>query len=198
MNYRGAKNFILNKLQAELPAGLSYHGLHHTKDVLRIATSLCAAEGVKGRQVKLIKTAALLHDSGFVKNQHTGHEHQGCIIAKTVLPDFGYSEDDIEQICNMIMATKIPQSPDNISECILCDADLDYLGRPDFYKIARSLFEEMIRYHLINDEKTWNKLQVSFLSAHSYHTMTNRTLREPVKRAYLVELEKLVETYQNQ
>jgi uncharacterized protein len=195
MNYRGAKIFILNKLQAELPKGLSYHGLHHTKDVLRIATSLCAAEGVKGRQVKLIKTAALLHDAGFVKNQHSGHEHQGCIIAQNVLPQFGYTQNDIDQICKMIMSTKIPQSPDNLPECILCDADLDYLGRPDFYKIARSLFEEMLQYRLIGDESTWNRLQVSFLSAHSYHTDTNRRVREPVKRAYLVELENIVKGY---
>jgi uncharacterized protein len=193
MNYRGAKNFILNKLQAELPRGLSYHGLNHTKDVLRIATSLCAAEGVKGRQVKLIKTAALLHDAGFIKNQHSGHEHQGCLIASNVLPTFGYTPADIEEICKMIMSTKIPQSPDNLPECILCDADLDYLGRPDFYKIGRSLFEELTRYNLITDEKAWNRLQISFLSAHSYHTNTNRRLREPVKRSYLTELENAIE-----
>lgn len=195
MNYRGAKNFILNKLQTELPEGLSYHGLHHTKDVLRIATSLCAAEGVKGKQVKLIKTAALLHDAGFVKNQHSGHEHQGCIIAENVLPQFGYTAEDIDHICKMIMATKIPQSPDSLPECILCDADLDYLGRPDFYQIAHSLFEELARYNLIGDENAWNRVQISFLSVHSYHTKTNRRLREPVKRAYLEELENSVKEY---
>lgn len=197
MNYRGAKTFILKKLRAELPRGLSYHGLHHTLDVLRIATSLCVAEGVRGKLAKLVKTAALLHDSGFVTNQHAGHEHQGCQIARSVLPDFGYSEEDVEQICNMIMATKIPQSPSNISEQIICDADLDYLGRTDFYPIARSLFEEMKRYQLISDEKAWNRIQVSFLSAHRYHTTTNQALREPVKQQYLAALKDLVATYEN-
>jgi predicted metal-dependent HD superfamily phosphohydrolase len=195
MNYRAAKIFILNKLKTELPSGLSYHGLHHTKDVLRTATALCVAEGVSGTLAKLVKTAALLHDSGFVTNQHAGHEHQGCIIAKNVLPDFGYSIDEIEEICNMIMATKIPQSPKSLVEQILCDADLDYLGRPDFYSIGRSLFDEMSSYHLINDEKAWNRIQISFLSAHRYHTRTNQELREPVKRAYLQELQALVATY---
>jgi hypothetical protein len=95
----------------------------------------------------------------------------------------------------MIMATKIPQTPTNLLEQILCDADLDYLGRPDFHHIGQSLFEEMQAYHLLNDEQAWNRLQVSFLSAHRYHTQTNKTQREPVKAAYLLELKQLVATY---
>ena len=195
MNYRGAKNFIISKLKAELPSQLYYHGLHHTKDVLRIATSLCVAERVTGRMATLVKTAALLHDAGFVKNKHAGHEQQGCEIAKEVLPEFEYTPEDIDLICGMIMSTKIPQSPTSIYEKILCDADLDYLGRTDFYPIGRSLFDELTAYKLINDETAWNHLQVGFLSAHKYHTFTNRTLRDPVKKRHLQELEQIVAKY---
>lgn len=195
MRYRTAKNFILNKLRAELPNGLTYHGFHHTLDVHRTASALCVTEGIKGEMVQLIKTAALLHDAGFVKNQHAGHEHQGCLLAKSILPEFDYTPEHIELICGMIMATKIPQSPTTLPEQIICDADLDYLGRTDFYTIGSSLFEELSLYNLIGDEQTWNKLQVSFLSAHRFHTKTNQKLREPVKQAYLKELESLVATY---
>jgi len=94
------------------------------------------------------------------------------------------------------MATRIPQSPANLLESILCDADLDYLGRDDFKKIGQTLFEEFTEYSILQDEQAWNKLQVSFLSSHQYHTETNRTLREPVKRRYLEELKALVATYQ--
>ncbi len=93
------------------------------------------------------------------------------------------------------MSTKIPQSPTNLLEQILCDADLDYLGRDDFFSIGDSLFRELQAYNLIGDEQTWNRLQVSFLSAHRFHTNTNKTLREPVKRRYLEELQELVATY---
>lgn len=61
-----------------------------------------------------------------MKNKHAGHEFEGCLIARTALPGFGYTGEDI-MICGMIMATKIPQSPTNILEEIICDADLDYL-----------------------------------------------------------------------
>jgi uncharacterized protein len=195
MNYRAAKQFILAKLREELSGQLRYHGLHHTLDVLKMATELCASEGVKGRERTLVKTAALFHDAGFVKNKHAGHEIEGCLMVRNFLPDFGYSADDIEVICGMIMATKIPQSPTNLLEKIICDADLDYLGRGDFFSIGNSLFEELRSYHLIGDAQAWNRLQVSFLGAHRFHTHTNRQLREPMKQRYLEELRRLVATY---
>ncbi|HNL38516.1 MAG: HD domain-containing protein [Saprospiraceae bacterium] len=195
MDYRAAKQFILAKLRAELSGQLHYHGLHHTLDVLRVSVDLCAAEGIRGHEVTLVKTAALFHDAGFVKNKHAGHEHEGCLMAQADLPRFGYSNEDIEVICGMIMATKIPQSPGNLLEEIICDADLDYLGRDDFYKIGNWLYEELQAYHLIGDEQAWNRLQVSFLNAHRFHTRTNKALREPVKQGYLRDLQELVATY---
>lgn len=195
MDYRAAKQFILNKLRNELPDQLGYHGLHHTMDVLKMAAELCESEGVSQHERVLVKTAALFHDAGFVKNKHAGHEAEGCRLVMESLPQFGYQPEDIDCICRMIMSTKIPQSPTNLLEQILCDADLDYLGRDDFFSIGDSLFRELQAYNLIGDEQTWNRLQVSFLSAHRFHTNTNKTLREPVKRRYLEELQELVATY---
>jgi len=195
MDYRAAKQFILTKLRAELSDRLKYHGLHHTLDVLNMAAELCISEGVNEHDQVLVKTAALFHDAGFVKNKHAGHEAEGCMLVQENLADFGYKPEDIESICGMIMATKIPQSPNTLLEQILCDADLDYLGRADFFTIGESLFEELKDYQLISDEQTWNRLQVSFLTAHRYHTNTNKILREPVKQGYLEDLQDLVATY---
>lgn len=195
MDYRAAKQFILTKLRAELSDRLKYHGLHHTLDVLKMASELCLSEGVSEHDRVLVKTAALFHDAGFVRNKHAGHEAEGCILVQENLPNFGYKAADIECICQMIMSTKIPQSPTSLLEQILCDADLDYLGREDFFTIGESLFEELQDYQLIGDEQMWNRLQVSFLTAHRFHTNTNKILREPVKQRYLEDLQDLVATY---
>lgn len=197
MDYRAAKQFILDRLRRELSPDLHYHGLHHTLDVLQMAGLICEHEGVRGRELTLVKTAALFHDAGFVKNKHQGHEHEGCLIVREYLPGFAYSEKDIEVICGMIMATKIPQSPQNRLEEILCDADLDYLGREDFYRIGRTLYEELQAYHLLQGEEAWNRLQVSFLSAHRFHTQTNKLIRDPLKQQHLLNLKALVATYQD-
>ena len=195
MNYKAAKSFILDKLENQLAPDLTYHGLHHTLDVLRVTEELCDLENIDGYNTLLLKTAALYHDSGFVIN-NINHEELGCKIVRKFLPEFGYSDRDIEKICGMIMATKIPQSPKNIMEQILCDADLDYLGREDFFEIGDSLYQEFLAYNVVDNFEDWNRIQVKFLSNHQFFTDTNVTRRNSRKAQYLKNLEEVVATYQ--
>lgn len=195
MNYHAAKAFILDKLERELPNKLTYHGLHHTLDVLYITEELCYVEKVAPHDALLVKTAALFHDSGFTISNVT-HEAYGCQIVRENLPRYDYTLAETQQICGMIMATKIPQSPANYLEKILCDADLDYLGRDDFYNIGATLFEELKTFNVLKTEEAWNRLQVSFLEKHHFFTHTNRRRRAPRKQRYLKELKKIVAGYE--
>ena len=142
----------------------------------------------------MLKTAALFHDAGFVIN-NKNHEELGCKIVREHLPKYDYSQEQIEQICSMIMSTKIPQSPKNVLEQIICDADLDYLGRDDFYKIGQTLFNEFISYNVVKGEKEWNRLQVRFLESHCFFTPTNLKRRLPKKLQHLEELKIIVSKY---
>ena len=187
MKFREAKTFILQKLKKELPKHLFYHSVEHVKDVFDATKRIAAAEGVKGHHLKLLLTAALFHDSGFLKGPKE-HEKVSCDIAKKHLPSFEYTKEDINKICGMIMATRIPQSPQNHLEQILADADLDYLGRDDFFIIGNKLFEELSMYGIINDENEWNKLQKRFLESHHYFTQTSISTRQAQKDAYLKEV----------
>ena len=81
----------------------------------------------------------------------------------------------------MIMATQIPQTPHNKLEQIICDADLDYLGRDDFFTIGNKLFDELCMYGIINTELEWNKLQVRFLEKHHYFTPSAKKIRKAKK-----------------
>ena len=195
MNYHAAKAFILDKLERELSQKLSYHGLHHTLDVLYITEDLCFSEKIGPYHSILLKTAALFHDSGFtISNKN--HEKLGCKIARANLPRYGYSDNEIDQVCGMIMATKIPQSPRNYLEKIICDADLDYLGRDDFYDIGATLFEELKAYNILESEEAWNRIQVDFLEAHQFFTKTNLKRRASRKEQYLEELKLVVAGYE--
>ena len=136
MDYPAAKAFILSNLEEKLSDKLYYHGLHHTFDVLQVTVNLCAAEKIPPHETTLLKTAALYHDCGFIRN-NKDHERHGCNIVRSNLRDFHYTDHEIEQICGMIMATKVPQAPTNLLEEIICDADLDYLGRHDFKSRGR-------------------------------------------------------------
>jgi HD superfamily phosphodiesterase len=195
MNFHAAKAFILDKLESELSDQLYYHGIHHTLDVLYTVEELCYNEKVTPYEELLLKTAALFHDSGFTIESKE-HEQLGCGIAKAHLPRYGYTTREIERICGMIMATKIPQSPKNYLEEIMCDADLDYLGRDDFYDIGQTLFKELQASNILDNEETWNRIQVNFLENHSFFTRTNRRRRAPKKQQYLDELREIVAQYE--
>ncbi len=187
MDQQAAEVYILGRLRDGLPPQRSYHSYDHTMDVYRTAITIAAAEGVTGEELDLLKTAALFHDSGFVV-QNDEHERASCAIVREALPRFGYSAEQVERICGMIMATKIPQDPSDELARILCDADLDYLGRPDFYRIGATLFEEFKHYGVLSTEREWNELQVRFLEKHHYFTRRSKLVREPVKRQHLAQV----------
>jgi len=184
MQYQKAKKFILDKLRKELPPHLSYHSVAHIKDVFNSCKVIAKGEGVKGDELKLILIAALFHDSGFTIQQKD-HEEISCEIARKHLPDFDYSDEQIKKICGMIMATKIPQNPQNTLEEILADADLDYLGRDDFFTIGNTLFDELSFYGILSTEEEWNRIQIRFLENHHYFTDTALKLRKHKKGLHL-------------
>lgn len=142
---------------------------------------IAAAEGItEGQALLELKIAALYHDTGFMY-VYQNHEERGCELARNQLPGFGLTEKSIDNICSIIMATKIPQSPQNLLQQIICDADLDYLGRDDFFFIGEKLRKEMVAYKFINGLKEWEERQWSFLQSHHYFTKTSQQARAHLK-----------------
>lgn len=184
MQYGKAKNFILKLQKKGFSNKLSYHSIGHVKDVFNSALRLAEEEGIKGNDLALLKTAVLFHDSGFIHGAKD-HEEKSCDLAKKHLPQFGYSEEAIQTICGMIRATKVPQKPQNHLEEIICDADLDYLGRDDFFEIGEYLFSELKMYGVLASAYQWNTLQIVFLEKHTYFTKSAIESRQAKKLANL-------------
>jgi uncharacterized protein len=191
MKFEEAKNYILMRLRQELPRDLYYHGLHHTLDVCKSVEELASAESINGESLILLKTAAVFHDSGFLE-RYVNNEPIAVNFAEKYLPHYGYSREQIKTIGKIILSTRIPQKPDNHIEQIMCDADLDYLGRDDFFQISETLKKEWLAYGIIQTEEEYNQKQVSFFRQHNYFTETSRKIREPKKQKHLQELNKRI------
>nr|NQU89730.1 HD domain-containing protein [Bacteroidota bacterium] len=188
MDFEGVKIFIINKLKAELNPALYYHDIHHTLDVYESAERIAKLENVSDEELILIKTASLFHDSGMLKT-YTGHEEASCEISGQYLPEFGYDQQQIDIINRMIMTTKLPQSASERLEQILCDADLDYLGRDDFYMISHRLkLEWILQNFMATTLKEWYYLQINFLNGHKYFTKSAFSTREKGKQKNLREI----------
>lgn len=194
-NFKEIEQHVVSILAKELPTNLFYHGLHHTMDVLRSAELIGKDEKITDREMLLLKVAVLYHDAGFIK-VYRNHEEEGCKMAQKDLPSFGFSQKEIDLICGMVMATKIPQSPKTKLENIIADADLEYLGTDDFERIGRTLFEEIKIYLNVESERQWNIIQMNFLKGHRYHTPFCKKYRENKKQKHLAEIEKIVAGYE--
>jgi adenylate cyclase len=182
---------VLDFLQEKLPENLYYHNYCHTIDVVNQTELIGIGEGVSDEHLLLLKTAALFHDVGHTV-QSPNHEHYSTLIAREWLPEYSYSENQIHTICELIMATQLPPEPKNLLEKIICDSDLDYLGRADFIPGSNALFEELKSMNIISDANEWNKLQVKFLTAHNFFTGTSKRLREVNKQIQIDRIEKLI------
>jgi predicted metal-dependent HD superfamily phosphohydrolase len=187
MTIRKLKEFICDKLKKELSSKLSYHGLHHTLNVLEVCNRYIRRLQLSPKDAYLLRTAAIMHDVGILWT-YNGHEEAAVQYAWKLLPGYGYTKSDIQKIEGMILATKIPQKPRTQLEKILCDADLDYLGTDSFYPIGNTLKKEFISYGIIKNKEEWNQLQINFLSGHAYHTTYAKKYREGKKRKFLEEL----------
>ena len=175
---------ILDKLVNELPKHLHYHTIDHTLDVYESVATIAKLEGVNSSNTKLLQIAAIYHDVGYLIEKEN-HEEHSCDTARKYLPQFNYTSEDINAICSLIMATKMPQSPKTHLEEIICDADLDYLGRSDFFIVSKRLYKEMMELGSITNWEDWIKLQEIFLNQHHYFTKSAVLLRQEEKEQNL-------------
>lgn len=189
--FQQAHDYMMSRLERELSPRLHYHNVDHVRDVLNAALRIGKLEGVGPDGLELIGVAAVFHDSGFILDVKD-HESTGCLFVRDYLPSIGFSENELELICGMIMATRVPQQPLNDWQMILCDADLDYLGRDDFFQTGNKVFRELVEFGQITTEREWNELQVRFLSEHSYFTQTSQAERKPAKDANLEKVRLLL------
>jgi uncharacterized protein len=193
-NFNLAWQYVIGRLARELSPDLTYHSLTHTRDdVLPAASRLGRMAGVNGETLLLLETAALYHDTGFLR-QYSDHESASIAIARETLPEFGYTPAQIELIAGLIGATRMPQQPRTPLQQLMCDADLDLLGREDFLRLNRELHKEVKVYsgRDINDHE-WLTGQLQFLEDHHFFSAEAIATRSAGKARNLAQMRQSLE-----
>ncbi len=188
INYMKAERHIMKILETQLSPKLLYHSINHTIDVTQAVERLAIMEGITDEDLFLLKSAATYHDAGFIE-KYDHNEEIGMRLAREILPKYGYTEDQIDIIDGLIKSTEIPQSPTTHLQQIMCDADLDYLGRDDFHDIADLLRRELREHGKLESDKLWDEIQIKFLNQHTYFTQSAIKLRKEKKLSHIKEIE---------
>lgn len=189
-DYEGAIAYARSRMEKELAPELQYHGLEHTFDlVLPAALRLAELYELDQEEIKLLGVAVAFHDIGWI-DEGKEHEEVSVRLAWQVLPSYGFAPEQIDQIASMIMATRTPQNPTNLMEKIIADADLDVLGRDDFWLRNEDLRTERSLNGQRMSDVEWYQNQLQFLETHHYHTDGARNLRENGKQTHIAELKR--------
>lgn len=179
--------FMISKMEKELPSILYYHGVHHTLDVIASVQRIAREENISDDEHLLLNTAALFHDSGYIFMYHN-NEELAIKMARKILPDFGYTPNQIHIISGIIRTTKVRNKPKTHLQMIMNDADYDYLGRKDYFKVAATLHKELLAQGMKMGKSDWIKMQIRFLEKHQYYTDWSKKNRQNQKLANMAKL----------
>lgn len=164
------REFAEEILKKEFPQELVYHGLDHTWNVVNAAREIAENSGLGAEEQMLIELAAWFHDLGY-KNSITDHEEHSAELAQAFLQRRGLSEDNIIKVMGCIMATKMPQSPKNLMEKIVCDADLLHLSTDKYFEQSSRLKKEIENLSGKQySELDWMDSNKDFFKKHTYFT----------------------------
>jgi len=175
--------YVVRDLMPKLP----YHNFSHAIDVYSAVNTFAFLDGVNNEDRFLLKTSALLHDVIFVPGSKD-NEERSAEFARQYLPKIGYSSEQTQRVGQLILATKMPQNPRDYLECLLCDADLNNLGREVFFELGEKLRLELG----LPEGVKWYQQQLGFLQGHEYHTEIARKLRNSGKATNIQKLKKML------
>lgn len=193
MNYleliEQVKQYVVQFFKSRGEQKFAYHNLSHTEAVVSNAISLAQYYHLDAKDTFIVNAAAWFHDSGYFTGDPLDHETRGAAIAAQFLRSVNAEDEIIQSVQKCILATRMPQSPANLLEKIVCDADLYHFGTDNFAernKLMRKEAEWRLGKKIPKED--WRKSTIVFMEAHQYQTDYGRSLLQDKKNQNLKTL----------
>ena len=164
------RTYVLSILTTRTPVENFYHDVNHTREVVQSIIEIGIGEKLSEDELEMIQIAAWFHDVGYIEKTD-GHEKVSVEYARNFLTELQYPSDKIEIIIGAILATKVPQKPNNKFDKILCDADLFHLGKELFFNRNdkyRVEYENYLGHKL--SERDWLVKTIDFVKDQNFYT----------------------------
>lgn len=166
-----AEKFVIDYLNKNLDNKYVYHNLSHTKRVVEKTQEIIEGLAISDPEAKQLLIAAWFHDTGYTK-RIDDHEDDGVTIVTNFLRQHNASEEDINVVSKLIMATKMGHTSETLLEKVICDADCSHIGSKSFSDLTELLRKE---WELTKDrvltESEWLDENIKFLTnCHKFHT----------------------------
>ncbi len=165
------ERFVTELFDKKLDPRFLYHNLRHTQRVVKSTKELINFYDLKEEENEKLLLAAWLHDTGYIKDcEH--HEEASCKIATDFLTENGYSNSDIKEVCDLILATKKRYEPKNLLEKIIRDADMSHFAKKSYWETTDFLKKEFKELGIADySNKEWREKNIQmFRNEHKFYT----------------------------
>jgi predicted metal-dependent HD superfamily phosphohydrolase len=186
------QEYVSNLLVSEIPEYLYYHNLTHTSYVVEYTQIIGKALGLSEDDLHTLELAAWWHDVGYLKVS-VGHEELSQELAEIFFKEKKLTLKKIKKILGCIEATKMPQTPQNALEEIICDADLAHLAAKDFWdrcSFLRKEWETMRGSKMTQME--WLLINKNFMGKHHYFTEYGKEVLNIQKKKNARKIDRLI------
>lgn len=183
------QQFVKNIFATRVSPAFVFHNIDHTRDVAKASQEIGSHFPLSEEEELALLIGAWVHDIGYSSGSANQHEEHSQKLAIAFLNEKKASQQLIDMVNGCIVATKMPQSPTNMIEQIICDADLYHLGTEEFDQKNRLLRQEInqLQDKEIN-KKDWRQINIEFLQRQRYFTDYAKNKLEPVKQKNLDKL----------
>ena len=183
------QQFVRNIFATRVSPAFVFHNIDHTRDVVKACEEIGRQYSLSEEEELALLIGAWVHDIGYSSGSANQHEEHSQKLAIGFLKEKKATQELIDMVNGCIVATKMPQTPTNQIEQIICDADLYHLGTESFEDKNRLLRQEInqLQDKEIN-KKDWRQINIEFLQRQRYFTDYAKNKLEPVKQKNLDKL----------
>ena len=148
---------------------LLYHNLAHTQAVATHAREIADHYPLSPLEKFALHASAWFHDTGHLESTLEGHEEKSALIMRRFLGPKLLPGHVLHTIEGCILATRLPTSPSNLLESIICDADTYHFGTPELKLTDVAIRLELeLRMHCTFQH--WEENTLHLLEKHQFFT----------------------------
>ncbi|SHF08692.1 Pycsar system effector family protein [Chryseobacterium vrystaatense] len=189
-----AKDYVEILFKDKLSSVYFYHNFIHTTFTVNKAEEIMRNTPVSEEDQEKVLLALWFHDTGYIECAQN-HEERGVTILTGFLKQEDYPDSYIEDVSQLILATKITYEPKNLLEKIVKDADCSHFASHDYNDISDALRKEweLTNVRCFSNEE-WNSGNLDMLkNRHHYYTEYAKENWEPLKKKNIKKIEKKLE-----
>ncbi len=184
-----AEAYVFNLFKDKLSSEYIYHDYLHTLRVVTAVNELIKGELIEEPDAHSLRLAAWFHDSGYIEG-FENHEERSCRIFKDFIGQHSFENVNVQQVCDLILATKYTHFPTNLLEMCLKDADFYHFTLDNYSELGDLLKKEIETTCTKKLTDTdWCKENLNVLTKNQYYfTNYAKTHWQPKKEKNIYKL----------